>query len=91
MRRFAGIPCPTCGGTRVVVALLSGRIVEAFRINPPVFVALAGFALFAGVEVFCATFKLPCPRLRLARVEKYVCAAFICAVFLAHWIVKNIA
>ncbi|HOD31986.1 MAG TPA: DUF2752 domain-containing protein [Holophaga sp.] len=37
-----GIPCPTCGSTRVVTRLLEGRWAEALRFNPLVFLGLAG-------------------------------------------------
>ena len=34
LRRFLGIPCPTCGTTRVVVALFGGNVREALALNP---------------------------------------------------------
>lgn len=34
IRFITGIPCPGCGGRRVVEALLDGRIVDALCINP---------------------------------------------------------
>lgn len=37
-----GVPCPTCGSTRVVVRLLAGHPFEAWRLNPLVFLGLAG-------------------------------------------------
>ena len=34
MKRFLGVPCPTCGLTRAFVALLHGNVGEAFAIQP---------------------------------------------------------
>ena len=34
LRRFLGIPCSTCGTTRVVVALFGGNVREALALNP---------------------------------------------------------
>lgn len=33
-RRVTDLPCATCGGTRATLALMSGRILEAARLNP---------------------------------------------------------
>lgn len=33
-RRVTDLPCATCGGTRATLALLTGRILEAVRLNP---------------------------------------------------------
>ncbi|MDP1563788.1 MAG: DUF2752 domain-containing protein [Pirellulaceae bacterium] len=40
LRRWTGWPCPMCGGTRMVLSLLSGRITDAFWFNPLLFVTL---------------------------------------------------
>ena len=34
LRRFLGIPCPTCGTTRAVAALFRGNVREALALNP---------------------------------------------------------
>jgi hypothetical protein len=34
IKHVTNIPCPSCGSTRSVVLLISGNLMEAFRINP---------------------------------------------------------
>ena len=45
-RALTGIPCPTCGATRALAALASGRFVEAVRLNPLVVALLVLGALY---------------------------------------------
>lgn len=40
---FLGLPCPGCGITRALCLLLTGHPVEAFRMNPSLYVWLAFF------------------------------------------------
>jgi len=42
-REVTGIPCPSCGTTRGVLALIDGRPLEALTLNP---LMAAGFAAF---------------------------------------------
>lgn len=39
-RELTGHPCPACGSTRLVLALLQGEPIQGFLHNPLVFVAL---------------------------------------------------
>lgn len=39
-RRVTGIPCPGCGGTRGVRAIVDGRPEHAFDLNPLLFIGL---------------------------------------------------
>ena len=50
-RRVTGHPCPTCGGTRMILALLHGRFVEAAAFNPFLFVCLLGGASILGARL----------------------------------------
>lgn len=45
-RGLTGIPCPTCGTTRVALALLDCDIAGAFAVNP--LATMAGIGFFAG-------------------------------------------
>ena len=44
-RSVTGVPCPSCGATRGVLALIDGRLIDAFILNP---------LLSAGVLAFVA-------------------------------------
>jgi hypothetical protein len=60
-RAITGIPCPTCGTTHAALALLSGRLGDAFTANP--LAALAGIGFVGGglVAPLWATFRWPIP------------------------------
>jgi hypothetical protein len=47
LHAWTGLPCPTCGTTRMLEALFAGRLLEAFSWNPLVFCALGAVALWA--------------------------------------------
>lgn len=48
LRRWTGWPCPMCGGTRMVLSLLSGQIRAALGYNPLLFLTLMGAVLWFG-------------------------------------------
>lgn len=47
LQRFAGIPCPSCGGTRASLYLLGGDPVAAFKMNGAVTLAAITLGLLA--------------------------------------------
>lgn len=63
LKELTGWPCPTCGATRALFALVRGEFIAALASNPAV-VALAAlygaFALYAVVTLACGL-----PRLRI--------------------------
>ena len=46
LQRYAGIPCPSCGGTRAGLYLLGADPVAAFASNPGVTAAAITFGVF---------------------------------------------
>ncbi len=45
IKSFTGFPCPSCGSTRSVVALLGGNFYEALLVNPIGYVLLSGLVI----------------------------------------------
>lgn len=64
LKEVTGWPCPTCGTTRALFALLRGDLAAALGWNPAAVVvalAYAAFAMYAAVTLACDL-----PRLRIA-------------------------
>ena len=62
-REWTGIPCLTCGSTRMVDALLSGNWVEAVTWNPLVFLALSAATIWVGARAVGMALGRPTRRL----------------------------
>ncbi|MCP4221536.1 MAG: DUF2752 domain-containing protein [bacterium] len=84
-KAFTGIPCPTCGSTRLVQGIFSADLPTAFAFNPLLF--LTGFALIAWV-VYGVTMLFYRRRLQLVLSPKegLVFRLGIVAVFLVNWV-----
>lgn len=84
---WTGLPCPTCGGTRMVRAVLEGNFRLGFTWNPLLFLALtAGVGFFAYSAVVLA---LRLRRVRCGKFSKklgYVIRGAALVLFLANWI-----
>jgi hypothetical protein len=82
-RGITGIPCPTCGTTHAALALLNGRLGDAFSANP--LAALAGVGLVVGglIAPVWAAFNGPVPEIPTP-LPRWARAAIV-AVLLAGW------
>ena len=82
---ITGCPCPTCGATRCVMALLHGRVGEALGWNPLVFTGLAAVALLNLYAIVVLAAGLPRVRFSLrggqARFLRIACLILL----LANW------
>jgi hypothetical protein len=84
-RESTGIPCPTCGSTRLLESLLSGRILEAAAMNPLVFAGLAAVLVWALLSTARVALGLPGWRVVLARWERRLLLCFAIVATLANW------
>jgi hypothetical protein len=78
---LTGVPCPTCGGTRAVVAGLRGDVLGAFAANPLLFAALLGLVALLAFRVVTGRSV----RLRLARGEGRLAWGVVVGLALADW------
>lgn len=89
-RHVTGIPCPSCGTTRSVVALLHGSIYEAMMLNPAGLpVALFMFSAPGWISYDLATGRkslLDAYIKTEAVVRKPLIAAFLICLVLGNWI-----
>jgi hypothetical protein len=70
LRRFTGVPCPSCGCTRSLAAWATLDLAQAFRFNPLFFVlcvALLGWSAIRIAETFLQQRFLDGLQLRLRR------------------------
>lgn len=87
MRRWFGLPCPTCGAYRAGRALIEGRVLDAVRLQPLgiiVLPVLGVYTLYA-LAVIC----LKAPRLRVESVstrDRRVIGWAMAGVLLANWV-----
>jgi len=85
LRAFTGIPCPGCGSTRLVEALLARDVVGAIGFNPLVFATLVAVAAWAGASLSRLALGLPQQRLVLARRERITLRVAAAVLFLCGW------
>ena len=78
LRAATGVPCPTCGSTRLLEALAAGDVAGAASANPLVFAGLLVIGLWAALS-------LAGRRLVLTGREKWWFAAFAVAAVAARW------
>jgi hypothetical protein len=79
-----GHPCPTCGSTRVILYLLDGHWLQAFRANPFLFMCLTvlTFWFVAGAVAWLARRDL---RVDVGSREERWLWVLLGAAFLANW------
>jgi hypothetical protein len=83
---WTGLPCPTCGSTRVVQALLAGNLLAALAWNPLVVLVLAALALWAIASVARLLLGLPAWTVVLAPWERLGLRLIAVAVLAVGWV-----
>ncbi len=84
-RSWTGLPCPTCGTTRMVDALLHGDFVAAVAWNPLVLFGLTAVALWAGASTLRDMTGLPPVRVVVERWERASLRIGAIAALLTGW------
>jgi hypothetical protein len=85
-REWTGMPCPTCGTTRMVQALLHGEIGLALALNPLLFLGLVGVGVWALASSVARVFGLPTWRVRFESREWLVIRLVAVATLLSDWV-----
>ena len=80
-----GCPCPTCGATRCVLALLHGHVGEALGWNPLVFTGIAAMALVNLYAAGVLAAGLPRARLSLGGMEARLLRVACVLLLAANW------
>ena len=85
LRARTGFPCPGCGSTRLIEALLSGDLAGAAGHNPLVFAVLLAVAIWAAASVAGLVLDLPPRRLVLTSRERIALRFAAVILLLAGW------
>jgi hypothetical protein len=85
LRELTGVPCPTCGSTRLAQSLLQGDLTGAFLANPFVFALLAAASFWFAGSVLVRLFRVRLPELRLPPLGRRLFLVAIVAALLASW------
>ena len=86
LREWTGLPCATCGSTRMIEALLHGRILEAAAWNPLVFGALALLCAWGALSAARWAFGLPAWRLVVEPRERRALGLLTVAAVAVGWV-----
>lgn len=86
MKKLTGLPCPGCGGTRSMMALLRFRFVQALAFNPLAVLAVTGLAAVLGVNILSCLYSGK-PRWHLDRISLSKRHWFIVVILLvSNWV-----
>ena len=81
LKRFTGLPCPTCGTGRGGLYLLRGDLAGGWLHNPLVFTVAALAVVLLGVRLALGQK----PDLRLTRTERVLAWPVAAALLLCNW------
>jgi Protein of unknown function (DUF2752) len=86
LKVLTGLPCPTCGLTRAVLAVTRGDLAAALFFNPLALVAGVASALYLAYAATVLALRLPRFRPRLSPADARVVRATSLALLLANWV-----
>lgn len=80
-----GIYCPGCGGTRSIIFLLQGKIIESFLAYPATLIVVVGVSIFVIKYILSLLLqKVKKPKLRISYLF------IVLGVIVVNWIIRNI-
>jgi uncharacterized protein DUF2752 len=85
-KAWAGLPCATCGTTRLIAALVAGRLVEALTWNPLVFCAIALTSAWGTLSAARSALGLPPLSLAPAPRHRGLSIVLLALAVIANWI-----
>lgn len=85
-KAVTGWPCPTCGGTRALQALLALDMAAALRLNPLVTGVIAGWTAYAIYALGALTRVWPRLRVELGAAEQRLVRTGVTCSMLATWL-----
>ena len=85
LREWTGVPCPTCGSSRMVEALLRGEVFEALRWNPLALLTVVLLALWAVASTSRHLLGLPPLRPLLESWERTALRLSAVVLLVAGW------
>lgn len=83
---FTGLPCPACGGTRSVSAMLAGDLPLALSWNPLMATGVLGAVLFMVYVAVVRLFGLPRVRVLSSADERCWFARGLLVMLLGNWV-----
>jgi hypothetical protein len=86
LKDWTGLPCLTCGSTRLVQALLRGDVLEAAAWNPLVFSALALVTVWAAASTIRSLLGLASWRLVLTSAERRAASLTAVSAVIGGWV-----
>ena len=86
LRDWTGLPCATCGSTRMIEALLHGRILEAMAWNPVVFGVAVLLCSWGALSATRLAFGLPAWRLVVEPRDRRAFGLLLVATVAAGWV-----
>jgi len=84
LRKWTGIPCPFCGGTRCLLAWSHLEWGEAFQLNPMVFFACIGIVVWFGLWIAGKRFR----KLEWAPLKAPIPKSIFVLIFFVAWMLN---
>lgn len=85
-KELFGIPCGTCGTTRVYMLAARGEFTAAVRMNPFMFAASVAGLILGGASLGAYAGLWGFPDLSFTERHKRLCASILILLFFANWI-----